>query len=73
MVHVPVVRRKPWGILCLVMNLLPLSGIGTMMAAANQENTKYFVYGVLQFLLGIMIVGWVWGVVMGVMIFLKSE
>lgn len=71
MVHVPVVRRKPWGILCMVMNLIP--GVGTMMAGANQENTRYFVYGLLQFLLAWTVIAYVWGLVMGVMIFVKSE
>lgn len=71
MVHVPVVRRKPWGILCLVMSIIP--GVGTMMAASNQENTRWFVYGVIQLLTFWLIAPYVWSLVNGVLIFVKSE
>lgn len=72
MVHVPVVRRKPWGIICLVMNIF-LPGTGTMMAASNQEVPRYFVFGLLQLLLFWTVVGWVWSIVVGVLIFVKAE
>ena len=72
MVHVPVVPRKPWGVICLVMNIL-LPGTGTMIAAGNQENTKYFVYGLVQLLTFWTLVTWAWSVVVGVLVLLKSE
>lgn len=72
MVHVPVVRRKPWGIICLIMNIL-VPGTGTMMAGSNQENTRYFVWGLLQLLLFWTMIAYLWSIVLGVMIFIKSE
>ncbi len=72
MVNVPIVRRKPWGIICLVMNIF-LPGTGTMMAGSNQENVRYYVYGVLQLLLFWTVAAYVWSVVVGVLILVKSE
>lgn len=71
MVHVPIVRRKPWGIICLIMNFLPIGGIGTMMAASNQENTRWFTYGVIQMVGIFILLPWSW--VSGILIFIKSE
>src|SRR5688572_4460330 len=68
---VPVVPRKPWGVICLVSNILP--GFGTMIAAGNQESVKHFIIGLLQFLLFWTVIMWVWSIVMGVQIFLNSE
>lgn len=71
--HVPTVRRKPWGIICLVLNILP-PGLGTMLAAARQEDTRNFVYGLIQFLgWPLAFIPWVWSIVWGVLIFMKSE
>jgi hypothetical protein len=75
MVHVPVVRRKPWGIICLVMSIIP--GVGTMMAASNQENVRWFWSGLAQLVLSLTIVGAAigvpWSIISGVLIFVKSE
>ncbi|MGB1585480.1 MAG: hypothetical protein ACPHID_00345 [Thermoplasmatota archaeon] len=72
MVHVPVVRRKPWGIICLLMNVF-VPGTGTMMAASNQEVPRYFLFGLIQLLTFWTVISYVWSVVMGVLIFVKSE
>lgn len=68
----PIVTRKPWGIVCLVMNIL-LPGTGSMIAGGNQEDIRYYVYGVVQLLLAWTLVAWAWSIVLGVLIFLKSE
>jgi hypothetical protein len=69
---VPVVTRKPWGIICLVMNVI-LPGTGTMIAAGNQEDVKHWVFGLVQMLLFWTVLPWVWSIVWGVLILLKSE
>ncbi len=69
---VPIVTRKPWGLACLVLNIF-LPGSGTFVAAGNQENLRYMVYAILQALTFWMLVGWVWSIVTGVMIYMRSE
>lgn len=68
----PIVTRKPWGVICLVMNIL-LPGTGSMIAGGNQEDIKYYIYGVVQLVLLWTLVAWAWSIVMGILIFLRSE
>jgi hypothetical protein len=68
---VPVIERKPWGILILVMNILPWPvGIGTMMAAAHERNWKMFVLGVLMMV--VFVVGWIYSIIWGIMVLIKG-
>lgn len=69
---VPIVDRKPWGIICLVMNVL-LPGTGSLVAAGNMEDLRTFVIGVLQILLFWTLIVWLWSIVWGVLILLRSE
>lgn len=69
---VPIVTRRPWGLAILVLNVL-LPGSGTFLAAGNQEDMRYMVYAILQVLTFLVIVGWVWSIVTGIMIYVKSE
>ncbi len=69
---VPIVTRKPWGIACLVLNIF-LPGTGTLVAAGNQEDKKYLIIGIAQILTTLIIVGALWSIVTGIMIFVKSE
>lgn len=68
---VPHVRRKPWGILCGCLNIIP--GTGTMLAAANQENMKHYLFGWAQLLLFWLVVPYIWSLVEGILIIMKSE
>lgn len=70
LLEVPIVPRK-WGIICLVFNIFP-PGIGTMVAAGNQESVKHFVFGLLQFLFFWTLVGWIWSIWWGINIFRHS-
>lgn len=69
---VPIVTRQPWGLACLILNIL-LPGSGTFVAAGNQENMRYMVYAILQVLTFWAVVGWVWSVVTGILIYVRSE
>jgi hypothetical protein len=68
---VPSVERKPWGYICAISNLLP--GIGTLVMAGRSGSVKQYVFGMVQFLLFWTLICWVWSLVWGVLIFLKSE
>lgn len=72
MVNLPSIKRRPWGIIVLVMNVL-LPGSGTFIAAGNMEERRLFVHGVLQVVLTVVLVGWLWSIVWGVLLFVKSR
>ncbi len=69
---IPIVTRKPWGIACLVLSIF-FPGSGALIAAGNAENKKWLVIGILQGVTALIIIGFPWSWVTGVMIFLKSE
>lgn len=70
--NLPSIKRRPWGIICMVMNIL-LPGSGTFIAAGNMEETRLFTHGVLQVVLTPLLVGWLWSIVWGVLLFTKSR
>ena len=69
---VPIVDRKPWGIICLVMNVF-FPGTGSLIAAGNMEDIRTFVFGILQMLLTLILIGWLWSIIWGILIFVRSE
>ena len=69
---VPTVQRSPHGILCLILNIVPWGGIGSIIAGATAKDNMQIVKGVIQFLLTFIFIGWVWSVIDGIRIFLKS-
>jgi hypothetical protein len=85
---VPSVARKPWGIVCLVLNVVLLAGLGSILAGVKGSHRGTLIVGIVQALLDIggivllvnaqflgfllVLVGWVWSVVWGVRIFLAS-
>jgi hypothetical protein len=70
MIVIPTVRRRPWGIVCLVLNLLP--GIGTMVAAYQAAHRWSWLFGILQLLTAAAGIGVLWSVVWGILIFRAS-
>lgn len=70
MEHVPTVERSPWGIVCLILDIIPIPGLGTIIAGAKTSDVKNIVFGILQVI--IPIVGWIWGIIWGILIFMKS-
>jgi hypothetical protein len=70
--QVPAVERNPWGILCLILNIVPWAGIGSIIAGAKASHTKTIVFGIIQFVTAVILIGWIWSIVWGVLIFMKS-
>ncbi len=68
----PTVERNPWGIVALVLGIVGLGGVGTIIAGviAKDNLVRDVIVGILQ--LVIPIVGWIWGLVWGILIFVKS-
>jgi hypothetical protein len=69
---VPTVERKPWGILALVLNILPAPGVGSIVAGAKAGDRMQIIKGVLQVLFVWTIIAWVWAIVEGVRIYRAS-
>ena len=57
-------------IVCLVLNCIPFtSGVGTMVSACTGDgdfNLTALCFGLLQFLLAWILVGWIWSIVHGI-------
>lgn len=62
--------EKDWGTGMLVVNIL-LPGVGTLVAGIKSERNTTMVIGVLQFLLAFVIVGWIWSIYWGWLIYKK--
>ena len=59
----------------LIVNIL-VPGVGSMVAAYYDPkgcNSKCGIFGILQLLLAVIIVGWIWSIVQGVAIYKKSH
>ena len=56
-------------VVCLVLNCIPFtSGVGTMISACagGDFNCNALCFGILQFLLCFILVGWIWSIVHGI-------
>ena len=56
-------------VICLILNCIPFtSGVGTMVSAcAGKEfNLTALLFGILQLLLAVLLVGWIWSIVHGI-------
>ena len=63
-------------LVCLILNCIPFtSGIGTMVSACTGDkfNMTALLFGILQFLLMFILVGWIWSIVHGIQILDKSK
>ncbi len=70
---IPAVQRTPWGIVSLILGIVGLGGVATIIAGVLDKGNlvRDVVIGVLQ--LVIPFVGWIWGLVWGILIFVKSD
>ena len=63
-------------VVCLILNCIPFtSGIGTMISACTGSdfNCNALLFGFLQLLLTIIIVGWIWSIVHGIWLLDKAK
>lgn len=70
--YVPNAGAKPFGLICLLLNIIP--GVGTIVAGVRDGSNlvRDIVIGILQFVLTIGIIGFIWSIVWGVLIYQKS-
>ena len=72
---IPTVKRTPNGILALVLCIL-LGGIGTIIVGAiddrGNDKKSIIILGVIQFLLSFILIGWIWALIWGIMVFVRS-
>lgn len=68
----PIVDRNPWGIVALVLGIIGAGGVGTIIAGAvsKRHMARDITFGILQL---IPIIGWIWGLVWGILIFVKGN
>ena len=64
--------RKPWGILGLVLNLVP-GGVGTIVVGVKGKHAPSVAIGVVQLLFVPFVLGWIWSAVWGYAIFARSR
>ncbi len=69
----PNVERMPWGLASLILGIFMLGGVGTIISGViSKENmVRDIVIGVLQ--LVIPFLGQIWGLVWGILIFVRSS
>ena len=56
-------------VVCLVLNCIPFtSGVGTMVSACagGDFNCNALVFGILQWLLWFLLIGWIWSIIHGI-------
>lgn len=59
-----------WGTGLLIVNIF-LPGVGTLVAGIKSERNTTMVIGVFQFLLAFLIVGWIWSIYWGYLLYKK--
>lgn len=64
--------RKPWGILGLLLNLVP-GGVGTIVVGVKGKHGASVAIGIVQLLFVPFILGWIWSAVWGYAIFARSR
>lgn len=45
---IPILARKPWGIIALVLNILPVAGVGSVIAGLRGRHRGCLIIGLVQ-------------------------
>ena len=78
---VPSLQRSPWGIVCLILNIV-FSGVGSIIAGVMGKHNQTLIIGIIQLAAGwllfwvigpIGLLMWIWSIIWGVLIFQKSS
>lgn len=81
LLDVPSIPRSPWGIVCLILNIL-VSGVGSIIAGVIGRHTQTLLIGIVQLVLGagalllfkgLGLLAWIWSIVWGILIFQRSR
>mmetsp|Transcript_19854 Transcript_19854/g.47337 ORF Transcript_19854/g.47337 Transcript_19854/m.47337 type:complete len:100 (-) Transcript_19854:808-1107(-) len=70
--NVPSVPRAT-GLLCLILNILPFPGLGSVIAGLQANSSSTVLIGIIQFFLFPGLIGFIWSVWWGVLIYRKSQ
>jgi hypothetical protein len=63
--------KSPWNIICLIMNIV-FPGVGTLIAGIMKKNVLNIIFGLCQFFLSWILVGWIWSVIWGFLIYKRG-
>ncbi|MGB0653099.1 MAG: hypothetical protein ACPGQL_07840 [Thermoplasmatota archaeon] len=71
--YVPSVPRNWEGIVALVLAIVGLGGVGTIIAGIRDGSNvvRDIIFGVLQLIIPFL--GWLWGLIWGILIFVKGD
>ena len=69
---------KTIGLVVLILNIIPFTaGIGTMVSACAGKSGKFngtaLLFGILQWLLLFLLIGWIWSIIHGVWVYQASR
>ena len=64
------------GLVCMILNVIPFTtGIGTMISACigKEFNATALLFGILQLLTAILIIGYIWSIIHGIWLYRLSK
>ncbi len=71
--EIPQFKRSPGGILALVLGII-LGGFGILITGIIEKHKDTIIIGVLQIVATLLLgLGWIWAVIWGILIFIKSN
>lgn len=64
---------RGWNLACLILNVIPgIAGVGTIIAAVRDDmHVKGLIVGILQLVLQLGVIGYIWSIIWGVLMFKK--
>jgi hypothetical protein len=63
--------QKPFPLICFIVNII-FPGCGTILAGILKSHVKSIIYGILQLFLSCVLIGWVWSVFWGFLIWKRG-
>jgi len=69
---IPNVGNSTWGLVIFIIDII-LPGIGTLIAGCVGNHPKSFIIGILQLILACLLIGWIWSIIWGYLIWKRSK